>query len=54
MPDADPEADAVFQRMSYTRQMEFVEWVTGAKLSETEGKRIKQPMAMLRARPERR
>lgn len=52
--DADPQAAAVFQRLSYTRQKEFVEWVTGAKRSETQGKRIKQAMAMLRARPGRR
>ena len=52
--DADPEAAAVFQKLSYTRQKEFVEWVNGAKRSETQGKRIKQAMAMLRARPGRR
>ncbi len=31
--------------MCYARQKEFVESVTGAKRSETEGKRIKQAMA---------
>ena len=52
--DADPAAAAVFQKLSYTRQKEFVEWVNGAKRSETQGRRIKQAMAMLRARPKRR
>ena len=54
MLDADPAAAAVFQKLSYTRQKELVEWVTGAKRPETQGKRIKQAMAMLRARPGRR
>lgn len=53
MLDADPEAAAVFQKLSYTRQEEFVEWVTGAKRSQTQGERIKQAIAMLRARPGR-
>lgn len=46
---ADPAAAAVFQKLSYTRRREFVEWVNGAKRSETQGRRIKQAMAMLRA-----
>ena len=51
---ADPATATVFQKLSYTRQKEFVEWVNGPKRSETQGKRIKQAMALLGARsPER-
>jgi hypothetical protein len=49
--DADPAAAAVFQKLSYTRQKEVVDWVRGAMRSETQARRIKQAMAMLRARP---
>jgi hypothetical protein len=49
--DADPAAAAVFQKLSYTRQKEFVDWVRGAMRSETQARRIKQAMSLLRARP---
>jgi hypothetical protein len=52
--DANPAAAAVFSKLSYTRQKEFVDWVNGAKRSETQGRRIKQAMALLRGRPGRR
>jgi Bacteriocin-protection, YdeI or OmpD-Associated/Domain of unknown function (DUF1905) len=52
--DADPAAAAVFQKLSFTRQKEVVDWVRGAMRSETQARRIKQAMAMLRARPKRR
>jgi hypothetical protein len=52
--DANPAAAAVFRKLSYTRQKEFVDWVRGAIRSETQALRIKQAMALLRTRPKRR
>lgn len=47
---ADSVTATVFQKLPQTGQREFVEWVNGAKRSETQGRRIKQAMAMLQAR----
>ena len=41
-------AGAAFEKLSYTRKKEFVDWVTGAKKAETQERRMKQAMAMLR------
>ena len=46
--EADPKAAAAFEKLSYTRKKEFVEWVTGARLAETQRRRTAQAMAMLR------
>jgi len=50
---ADARAAAAFEKLSHTRKKEFVEWLTGAKLAETQQRRMKQAIAMLR-RPARR
>lgn len=50
--DGDPRAAAAFDRLSYTHKKEFVQWVTGAKLAETQRRRMAQAMAMLR-KPQR-
>jgi 8-oxo-dGTP pyrophosphatase MutT (NUDIX family) len=49
--EADAGTAAAFDRLSYTRKKELVEWVTGAKRPETQRRRMAQAMAMLRARP---
>ena len=52
--EADAATAAAFEKLSYTRQKEFVQWVTGAKRAETQRRRMEQAMAMLRGRPGRR
>jgi hypothetical protein len=49
--EADARTAAAFDRLSYTRKKELVEWVTGAKRPETQRRRMAQAMAMLLARP---
>ena len=51
--EADAATAAAFEKLSYTRQKEFVQWVTGAKRAETQRRRMEQAMAMLRTRPGR-
>jgi uncharacterized protein YdeI (YjbR/CyaY-like superfamily) len=46
--EADSKAAAAFEKLSYTRKKEFVEWITSAKLAETQRRRMAQAMAMLR------
>jgi uncharacterized protein YdeI (YjbR/CyaY-like superfamily) len=46
--EADSKAAAAFEKLSYTRRKEFVDWITGAKQPETQRRRITQAMAMLR------
>ncbi len=46
--EADAKAAAAFEKLSHTRKKEFVEWLTGAKLPETQRRRMAQVMAMLR------
>jgi hypothetical protein len=48
--EADAETAAAFEKLSYTHKKELVEWVTGAKLAETQRRRMKQAITMLRAR----
>jgi uncharacterized protein YdeI (YjbR/CyaY-like superfamily) len=45
--EADPKAAAAFEKLSYTRKKEFVEWIKGAKLAETQRRRMAQALAML-------
>jgi len=45
---ADARAAAAFEKLSYTRKKEFVQWVTGAKLAETQRRRMQQAIRMLR------
>jgi hypothetical protein len=52
--EADAAMAAAFEKLSYTRKKEFVQWVTGAQRPETRRRRMEQAMAMLRARPGRR
>jgi hypothetical protein len=46
--EADAKALAAFERLSYTRKKEFVDWVTGAKKPETQQRRLEQAIKMLR------
>jgi len=51
---ADPAAAAAFEKLSYTRKKEFIQWVTGAKQAQTQRRRMEQAMARLRSGPARR
>ena len=44
----DSEARAVFDRLSFTHQREYVEWITGAKREATRTRRVAQTPEMLR------
>ncbi len=44
----DPEARAVFDRLSFTHQREYVEWINGAKREATRTRRVEQTLKMLR------
>jgi hypothetical protein len=46
--EADAKAAAAFDKLAYTRKKEFVDWVTGAKKAETQVRRLKQAIRMLR------
>src|SRR6266853_2741854 len=46
--DADAKAAATFDKLTHTRKKEFVDWVTGAKKAETQERRLKQAIRMLR------
>lgn len=50
--EADPASAAPFEKLSYTRKREFIQWVTGAKRLATR-RRMEQAMAMLHSRPGR-
>lgn len=52
--EADASAATAFEKLSYTRKKEIIQWVTGAKREETQRRRMEQAMEMLRARPGRR
>jgi uncharacterized protein YdeI (YjbR/CyaY-like superfamily) len=52
--EGDVAMAAAFEKLSFTRKKEFVQWVTGAKRPETQRRRMAQAMAMLRAWPGRR
>ena len=52
--EADAAIAAAFEKLSYTRKKEFIQWVTGGKREETQRRRMEQAMAILRARPGRR
>jgi uncharacterized protein YdeI (YjbR/CyaY-like superfamily) len=45
---ADARAAAAFEKLSYTRRKEFVEWVAGAKRADTQRRRMQQAITMLR------
>ena len=49
--EADAAMAAAFEKLSYTRKKEFVQWVSGAKRPETQRRRMEQALATLRARP---
>ncbi|HEX3270825.1 MAG TPA: YdeI/OmpD-associated family protein [Ktedonobacterales bacterium] len=44
---SDPEARAVFDRLSFTHQREYVEWFTSAKREATRMRRVAQTLEML-------
>jgi uncharacterized protein YdeI (YjbR/CyaY-like superfamily) len=44
----DSEARAVFERLSFTHQREYVEWIAGAKREATRTRRVAQTLEMLR------
>ncbi len=46
--DADPEAHAAFERLSYTHRKEYVGWIAEAKRQETRRRRVAKAVAMLR------
>ncbi len=43
-------AQANFDKFSYSRQKEYVEWLTGAKREETRQKRLKNTLAWIAQR----
>jgi hypothetical protein len=45
--EKNPSAHAFFERLSYTHQKEYVNWIAGAKRDETRQKRIQQTIDML-------
>ncbi len=45
---ADPEANAAFDKLSFTHRKEYVEWIIGAKHEETRSRRVAQTVEMLR------
>ena len=45
--EAEPTAHAFFNRLSYTHQKEYVNWINEAKRDETRVKRIQQTIDML-------
>lgn len=44
-------AEAAFEAMSYTHRKEYVQWIEGAKRSETRAKRIAQAVERLTSTP---
>lgn len=44
----DPEANSAFDKLSFTHQREYVEWITGAKREATRTRRVAQTLEMLR------
>ena len=49
--EADGAIAAAFEKLSYTRKKELIQWVTGAKRAQTQRRRMEQAMGILRARP---
>ena len=47
--DADPEARAPFESLSYTNRKEYVDWLEGAKRAETRQRRLDQVASLLKA-----
>ena len=46
---ADPEAERIFEGLSFTNRKEYVEWCTGAKRPETRQKRLSQVPGLLKS-----
>jgi bifunctional DNA-binding transcriptional regulator/antitoxin component of YhaV-PrlF toxin-antitoxin module len=42
-----PEAEAYFQKLSYSHQKEYVDWIQGAKREQTRRNRIEKAIVML-------
>jgi Bacteriocin-protection, YdeI or OmpD-Associated/Domain of unknown function (DUF1905) len=47
--EADPEARAAFDRLSYSHQKEYVDWIVEAKREDTRLRRIAKALELLRA-----
>lgn len=45
--EENPEANAFFEKLSYTHRREYVRWITGAKKAETRERRLKKAIRML-------
>ena len=45
----DPQAQQVFEKMSYSHQKEYVDWIQGAKKAETRRTRIEKTIGSIRA-----
>jgi uncharacterized protein YdeI (YjbR/CyaY-like superfamily) len=46
--EGNPEAQAAFQRLSYSHKKEYLDWITEARREETRQRRIGQMPARLR------
>jgi hypothetical protein len=47
--DADDEARAAFEKLSFTHRREYAEWIAGAKRADTRERRIARALEMLRS-----
>ncbi|MEM1318836.1 MAG: YdeI/OmpD-associated family protein [Bacteroidota bacterium] len=47
--NAAPEVVAFFQKLSYTHQKEYVQWIEGAKREETRNRRINKALEMMKS-----
>ena len=47
---SDKEAKAAFEKLSYTHQKEYVNWINDAKKDETQVRRVLQTLEMLKGR----
>jgi uncharacterized protein YdeI (YjbR/CyaY-like superfamily) len=43
----NPQAQENFNKLSYTHQKEYVNWITGAKRAETRNRRIEKTISLL-------
>jgi hypothetical protein len=46
--ETEPEAKAYFEKLSYSHQKEYVNWIEEAKKNETHQKRVKKTVEMLK------
>jgi len=48
--ESNKEAKAIFEKLSYTHQKEYVTWIEAAKKEETRNRRISQTLELLKKR----